>query len=185
MPRACHTAIRTCVSCRRRSAAPDLLRLTLDARAVLQLDPTGHAPGRGAWVCPKRGCLARLQDKPGMAGRSLRRSPRGAGELLEAARALVDHQAIAALQHSHRSGLVRTRAGQRDAAQRSQTLVVLRPAGAEARTDGPGPTELPTPWTAQALGAALGRGPRSRLLLLKGAPNRRLLRKLRLRSALG
>jgi hypothetical protein len=120
-----------------------------------------------------------------MAGRSLRQRPKGAGPLLLAARTLLDEQAIAALQHSHRSGLVRTRADQRESAHDARTLAVLRPEGADAIVDGPGPTELPTPWTARALGAALGRGPRSRLLLLKGAPNRRLLRKLRLRAALG
>ena len=98
---------------------------------------------------------------------------------------MLEDRAIAALQHSHRSGLVRTRADQRATTPDDQVLAVLRPEGVEAITDGPGPTQLPTPWTAKALGAALGRGPRSRLLLLKGAPNRRLLRKLRLRAALG
>lgn len=120
-----------------------------------------------------------------MAGRSLRQRPKGAGPLLLDARTLLEDQAIAALQHSHRSGLVRTRTDQRAAVSDPRTLAVLRPEGVEAIVDGPGPTELPTPWTARTLGAALGRGPRSRLLLLKGAPNRRLLRKLRLRAALG
>ena len=77
------------------------------------------------------------------------------------------------------------RAAQRHAVADASVLAVLRPLDSEA--DGPdhASTELPTPWTRTELGAALGRGPRSRLLLLKGAPSRRLLRKLRLRAALG
>lgn len=185
MPRTHHTAIRTCVACRRRSAASDLLRVTLDADARLQLDPSGKAPGRGAWVCVQHGCLARLGDKPGMAGRSLRQRPRGAWPLVDAARELVEARAIAALQSSHRAGLVRSGAAQRAAVSDDRIVAILLPHGADPSVEGPGPPMLPTPWSTHGLGAALGRGPRAQLVLLRGSPNRLLLRMLRLRSALG
>lgn len=185
MPRAAHTATRTCVACRRRFAASDLLRLTLDEDGVLQADPTGRALGRGAWVCWAQGCLARVQDKPGMAGRSLRRRPKQAGPLLATARAFQVAGAAAALQRCHQAGLTRARQDQRERVAPNRAVAVLRPRDAPACVDGPGPAELPTPWTAAGLGEALGRGPRSRVLLLEGAPTRRLLRKLRVYAALG
>ncbi|MEC7949703.1 MAG: DUF448 domain-containing protein [Myxococcota bacterium] len=185
MPCDDHTAIRTCVACRRRFPASDLLRITLDADERLRLDARRVAPGRGAWVCIQHACVARLQEKPALASRSLRQRPRGSTDLLRDARAWTDHRALQALRQSHRAGLVRSRAAQRHAVADTSVLAVLRPLDSEA--DGPdhASTELPTPWTRIELGAALGRGPRSRLLLLKGAPSRRLLRKLRLRAALG
>lgn len=59
--------IRTCVGCRRREAAAELLRvvvapdaLTLDGDSpprVIVPDPRHRAAGRGAWVHPVPGCL--------------------------------------------------------------------------------------------------------------------------------
>lgn len=179
------TAIRTCVACRRRFPVSGLLRVTLDDGGRLRLDPEGVAPGRGAWVCIRHGCIARLQEKPALASRSFRRRPRGSRDLLRDARAWADNRALHALQQSHRAGLVRCRAAQREAVDPAAVLVMLRPLDSQAGGSEGTPAELPTPWTRSELGAALGRGPRSRLLVLQGAPSRRLLRKLRLRAALG
>ena len=41
--------VRTCIGCRRRAPADELLRLHLDQGARLHLGRTG--PGRGAWIC--------------------------------------------------------------------------------------------------------------------------------------
>jgi len=185
MPRADHTAIRTCVACRRRSAASGLLRLTLDPEGLLAPDFQGRAPGRGAWVCWSRGCLSRLTERPGMAGRALRRKPGGAEPLLELARNHAREKALAALSDCGRAGLTRTTEDQRARVRPERVVAVLRPAGSDAGFDGPGATDLPAPWCARSMGTALGRGPRSRVLLLPGAPTRRLLRRLRLCAGLG
>jgi predicted RNA-binding protein YlxR (DUF448 family) len=185
MPRAEHTATRTCVACRRRFAASGLLRLTLDPDGQLTPDFRGSSPGRGAWVCWTRGCLARLSERPGMAGRALRRKPQSAKPLLELAQDHAREQALKALSDCARAGLTRATEDQRSRVRPEQVAAVLRPAGTEASTDGPGAVELPAPWCARTMGSALGRGPRSRVLLLQGAPTRRLLRRLRLCAGLG
>ena len=185
MPRAEHTAIRTCVACRRRSAASGLLRLTLDPQGQLTPDFRGSTPGRGAWVCWSRGCLSRLSERPGMAGRALRRKPVAATPLLELARNHAREQALAALSDCARAGLTRATEDQRARVRPERVVAVLRPAGCEVSTEGSSTAELPAPWCARSMGTALGRGPRSRVLLLQGAPTRRLLRRLRLCAGLG
>jgi len=55
--RGARAPMRTCIGCRRRSAAPDLVRISLDEDGTLRLGP---GPGRGAWLCgaPRTiGCL--------------------------------------------------------------------------------------------------------------------------------
>ena len=185
MPRAAHTAVRTCVACRRRFAASSLLRLTLVDDGVLTADFRHAAPGRGAWVCWNHGCLSRLEERPGMAARSLRRRPRTCSPLVEPARHHAEQRAIEALSQCHRAGLTRTTASQRARVSRERAAVLLRPVGVAARTEGPGLPEIPVPWSSQTMGAALDLGPRSRVLLLHGAPTRRLLSRLRLCAALG
>ena len=47
-------SVRTCIGCRERSSPEGLLRVVLDAGAVVP-DPQATRPGRGAWLHP--GCL--------------------------------------------------------------------------------------------------------------------------------
>ena len=47
-------SVRTCIGCRERSSPEGLLRVVLDAGAVVP-DPEAIRPGRGAWLHP--GCL--------------------------------------------------------------------------------------------------------------------------------
>jgi len=73
--------VRTCVGCRRRAAATDLLRVVAGplqqsgtaSGPVRQLepDPRRRKAGRGAWVHPDPGCVA-LAERRRAFGRALR-----------------------------------------------------------------------------------------------------------------
>lgn len=56
MPSA-HVPVRTCVGCRERGAKADLLRLVVPPGDSIRWDPSGSAPGRGAYVHPRRVCV--------------------------------------------------------------------------------------------------------------------------------
>ncbi|MCU0484164.1 MAG: YlxR family protein [Chloroflexi bacterium] len=47
---------RSCVACRTPRAKRELERVVRSPTGVVGLDPTGRAPGRGAYVCPDPGC---------------------------------------------------------------------------------------------------------------------------------
>ncbi|MEZ5240391.1 MAG: YlxR family protein [Microthrixaceae bacterium] len=64
--------MRTCVVCRRRAAASELIRVRADGS-------TGPGPGRGAWLCPGPACVAD-RSTVGALARALR-APFGAVEL--------------------------------------------------------------------------------------------------------
>ncbi|MEC8024820.1 MAG: YlxR family protein [Myxococcota bacterium] len=49
--------LRTCIGCRRKAAAAEMIRFALDENGVLSVDYRGVAPGRGAWICPDPRCL--------------------------------------------------------------------------------------------------------------------------------
>ena len=53
------TPMRMCVACRTMQPKKELLRVVRDAEGRVQLDPTSKAPGRGAYICPKKECLDR------------------------------------------------------------------------------------------------------------------------------
>ena len=54
--------VRTCIGCRKRELAVELLRVvavsTEDGRSAVTVDTRGRLPGRGAWLHPDDGCLA-------------------------------------------------------------------------------------------------------------------------------
>jgi hypothetical protein len=52
-----HIPIRQCVTCRTARPKRELLRVVIDAKGEISLDPTGKKAGRGAYVCRKRQCL--------------------------------------------------------------------------------------------------------------------------------
>ncbi len=66
--------VRTCVGCRVRDPRSSLVRLVVDrsvpAPAVV-VDPSGSAPGRGAWLHPQPHCLERAITRRALA-RALR-----------------------------------------------------------------------------------------------------------------
>jgi len=49
---------RMCVSCRVRRNKADLIRVVLMPDGQAMIDPSGKKPGRGAYVCRKKDCLA-------------------------------------------------------------------------------------------------------------------------------
>ena len=55
-----HVPIRTCISCDKKGAKKDLVRLSLDTSGQLVRDDRGIMKGRGAYVCDSQPCLARL-----------------------------------------------------------------------------------------------------------------------------
>ncbi|WP_253889748.1 YlxR family protein [Actinokineospora diospyrosa] len=56
------TPVRTCVGCRARVAEAQLLRV-VHADGALVPDPRRRMPGRGAWVHPDPGCLAKAEKR--------------------------------------------------------------------------------------------------------------------------
>jgi hypothetical protein len=51
-----HTPIRTCIGCRRKAAAAELLRVVASGRQIVP-DPRHRAPGRGAWLHRDPDCV--------------------------------------------------------------------------------------------------------------------------------
>jgi len=51
------TPVRTCVACGRADGKRELVRVVRDAEGYTHVDPTGKAPGRGAYVCPDPACF--------------------------------------------------------------------------------------------------------------------------------
>ncbi|HXG40705.1 MAG TPA: YlxR family protein, partial [Candidatus Limnocylindrales bacterium] len=50
--------LRTCVVCRAVRPKRELVRIVRTSDGGVELDPTGRRAGRGAYVCPDRGCQA-------------------------------------------------------------------------------------------------------------------------------
>ncbi|WP_418002279.1 MULTISPECIES: YlxR family protein [Mycobacteriaceae] len=53
--------VRTCIGCRKRELAVDLLRVAAvrdgDGKCAVSVDSAGNLPGRGAWLHPVQQCL--------------------------------------------------------------------------------------------------------------------------------
>jgi len=49
---------RMCVSCRTRRNKAELIRVVLMPDGQAMIDPTGKKPGRGAYLCRNKDCLA-------------------------------------------------------------------------------------------------------------------------------
>ena len=62
---------RTCVGCRAVSDKRALLRVVREPTGRVAVDPTGRAPGRGAYLHPDPGCVATAARR-GALGRTLR-----------------------------------------------------------------------------------------------------------------
>lgn len=170
--------VRTCVSCRRRAAAGELVRLWDDGERIR----TGPRPGsRGAWLCWAARCIERADKAPGLLRHALRsaRSPaRGEVEaaLAEAVRSGLD----AALLQSWRSGLLRT--GRPPGV--VEMILLAEDAPPSEEPGDPGRVEV-LPHLASELGALLARPPLQRLYLGVGGPTKTVSRWLRRRALLG
>ncbi|MFZ2175766.1 MAG: YlxR family protein [Rhodococcus sp. (in: high G+C Gram-positive bacteria)] len=75
MPVRAGSPVRTCVGCRERALAVDLLRVVVSESGpeghVLAPDPGRRLPGRGAWLHPVQACLD-LAERRRAFGRALR-----------------------------------------------------------------------------------------------------------------
>jgi predicted RNA-binding protein YlxR (DUF448 family) len=67
-----HRAERTCIGCREQREAYDLLRFVCTPQGEVVLDASGHAPGRGMYVCCDVMCLRRAL-KPAKLALTLKR----------------------------------------------------------------------------------------------------------------
>ncbi len=50
--------LRKCTGCGEMKPKKELVRVVKSPEGAIALDLTGRAPGRGAYVCPRRECLA-------------------------------------------------------------------------------------------------------------------------------
>jgi predicted RNA-binding protein YlxR (DUF448 family) len=55
--------VRTCVACRQEAGKTTLVRVVRDAGGGAALDPTGRAPGRGAYLHRDPSCLEMARKK--------------------------------------------------------------------------------------------------------------------------
>jgi uncharacterized protein len=70
-----HRAERTCIGCKAQRASHDLLRFVCTLQGEVILDASGHAPGRGIYVCGDVVCL-RQALKPAKLALALKRPVR-------------------------------------------------------------------------------------------------------------
>ncbi len=68
-----HTPTRTCVACRQEAGKGDLVRYVRSPDGRVGIDPSGRAPGRGAYLHDSPDCLATARKR-----RALERALRAA-----------------------------------------------------------------------------------------------------------
>jgi predicted RNA-binding protein YlxR (DUF448 family) len=56
---------RRCAGCRETRPKGELLRVAR-ADGVIEVDRSGKAPGRGAYLCPSRGCFEKAYKRKGL-----------------------------------------------------------------------------------------------------------------------
>lgn len=52
---------RQCMGCNERKLKKELIRIVRTPDGAIELDKTGKKAGRGAYICPKSECLAKLK----------------------------------------------------------------------------------------------------------------------------
>ena len=55
--------MRQCVACREKKAKDTMLRIVKPKEGDCQIDPSGHAPGRGAYICCNAQCVHNAKKK--------------------------------------------------------------------------------------------------------------------------
>ena len=63
MPKTKKIPMRMCIACREMKPKQEMTRVVRNAEGEISLDPTGKAPGRGAYVCALEDCLKKLGCK--------------------------------------------------------------------------------------------------------------------------
>ena len=63
MPKTKKIPLRSCIACREMKPKGEMTRVVRNADGEIKLDPTGKAPGRGAYVCNNPACLKKVDGK--------------------------------------------------------------------------------------------------------------------------
>ena len=63
MPKKKNIPMRMCIACREMKPKQEMTRVVRNADGEISADPTGKAPGRGAYVCSDAECLKKLMGK--------------------------------------------------------------------------------------------------------------------------
>ncbi len=63
MPKTKKIPMRMCIACREMKPKVEMTRVVKNAEDEIFLDPTGKAPGRGAYICSNEACLKKLTGK--------------------------------------------------------------------------------------------------------------------------
>jgi predicted RNA-binding protein YlxR (DUF448 family) len=159
---------------RARRPIEELVRLGLDERG--QLSVKRHAGGRSAWVVPRLDLLRKLQKKPGMVRRSLRRTPVSVDGLVEDVASLLADRVAKSLVRAWRSGTVRE---PRPTDSPSLVRLVAWHPSDQALVG------QMLPWDAVSVGCLLGRARIHTFVVRMSRPSRALLHDLRLWLELG
>lgn len=63
MPKTKKIPMRMCIACREMKPKIEMTRVVKNADGEIFPDPTGKAPGRGAYICASEECLKKLTGK--------------------------------------------------------------------------------------------------------------------------
>lgn len=63
MPKKTNVPMRMCIACREMKPKKEMTRVVKNADGEIFADPTGKAPGRGAYVCSSPNCLKLVGGK--------------------------------------------------------------------------------------------------------------------------
>ena len=63
MPKTKKIPMRMCIACREMKPKQEMMRVVKNADGEIYADPTGKAPGRGAYVCNNDECHQKLNVK--------------------------------------------------------------------------------------------------------------------------
>ncbi len=63
MPKTKNIPMRMCIACREMKPKQEMQRVVKNADGEIYADPTGKAPGRGAYICNNPECLKKLTGK--------------------------------------------------------------------------------------------------------------------------
>ena len=63
MPKKKNIPMRMCIACREMKPKAEMARVVKNAEGEIFPDPTGKAPGRGAYVCANGECLQKVVSK--------------------------------------------------------------------------------------------------------------------------
>ena len=63
MPKKKNIPMRMCIACREMKPKVEMTRVVRNAEGDISPDPTGKAPGRGAYICSDEACLKKLTMK--------------------------------------------------------------------------------------------------------------------------